>query len=196
MSKVATKRKKYRSTRVRLKTYRSERLCVAVKNLLLVLPVGASALVSTTRVGSTRGAGGSLVIRPVVAGATSRRLRDLRTKEGAASSSSSSSSVILTSRRRFGAWLLSAGRVSAGDGSATSGLSPLLFLRWSGQDGSAPPRCWYIEDTEQRRPLAGLLPWDSPCQVPVICTPRTGQRLQSAATSKTSQQLGEQVLRK
>ena len=95
-----------------------------MKNLLLVLPVGASALVSTTRVGSTCGAGGSLVIRPVVAGTTSERLRGLRTKEGAASSSSSSSSVIRTRRQRFGAWLLSAYSVSVGDGSTTSGLFP------------------------------------------------------------------------
>ena len=53
-------------------------------------------------------------MRPVVTGATSGRLRGLRTKEGAASSSSSSS-VILTSRGRFSAWLLSAGSASVGD---------------------------------------------------------------------------------
>ena len=93
----------YRSTKVRLITYRSERLCVAV-NLLMVLPVGACAPVSTTRVGSVCGAGGSLDTRTVVTGATSGRLRGLRTREvTASSSSSSSSSVIQTSRRRFGA---------------------------------------------------------------------------------------------
>ena len=86
-----------RSTKVRLSTYRSDRLCVAV-NLLLVLPVGACAPVSTTR-----GAGGSLVTRSVVAGATSGRPRGLRTSDGTASSSSSLLSVIRTSRRRFGA---------------------------------------------------------------------------------------------
>ena len=57
-----------------------------------------------------------------MAGATSGRLRGLRTKEGAATSSSLSSSVILMSRRRFEAWLVSAGSASAGDGSTTSGL--------------------------------------------------------------------------
>jgi hypothetical protein len=50
------------------------------------------------------------------------RLRGLRTKDGIASSSSSSSSVILTSRRRFGAWLVSAGNASVADGSMAIGL--------------------------------------------------------------------------
>ena len=50
-----------------------------------------------SRVGSACRAGGLLVIGPEVIGATSGRLRGLRTKDGAASSSSSSS-VILTSR--------------------------------------------------------------------------------------------------
>ena len=163
MSKASTKCKIYHSTRVRLKTYRSERLCVTVKNLLLVVPVGACAIASTTRAGSTCGAGGSLVIRPVVAGAMSGRLRGLRTKEGAASSSSSSSSVILTRRRRFGVWLLSAGSVSVGEGSATSGLFPATLSSVVGRDGPAPPRRWCIEDTEQCRPLAGLRLRDSPC---------------------------------
>ena len=95
-----------------------------MKNLLLVLPVAAAAPVSQTRAGSACGAGGLLVIRSVAAGATSGRRRGLRTKEGAASSSSSLSSAILTSRRRFGAWLLSTGSASAGDGSTASGLFP------------------------------------------------------------------------
>ena len=56
---------KHRSAKVRMQTYKSERRC---------LPVGACASVSTKRVGSTCGAGGSLVTRPVVVGATSRRL--------------------------------------------------------------------------------------------------------------------------
>ena len=94
-----------------------------MKNLLLVLPVAAAAAVSPTRVGSACGAGGLLVIRSAVAGATSGRLRGLRTKEGAASSSLSSS-AILTSRQRFGAWLLSTGSASAGHGSTASGLFP------------------------------------------------------------------------
>ena len=114
---------KYHSTKVRMQTYRSEHRCVAV-NRLLTLPIGACAPVSTTRVGSTCGAGGSLVTPPVVAGATSGRLRGIRTNVGAASSSSSSSAVIRTSRRRFGAWLLSAGSVGAGEGSAANGLFP------------------------------------------------------------------------
>jgi len=100
--------KKKKGTKIRkLNTYRSDRRWVAV-NLLLALPVGACAPVSVTR-----GAGGSLATRSVVAGALSGRLRGLRTSDGTASSSSSSS-VIRTSRRRFGAWLLSAGSVGAG----------------------------------------------------------------------------------
>jgi len=104
-----------------LNTYRSDRRWVAV-NLLLALPVGAGALVS-----ATRGAGGSLATRSVVAGALSERLRGLRTSDGAASSSSSSSSVIRTSRRCFGAWLLSTGSVGAGEGSAANGLFPVTL---------------------------------------------------------------------
>ena len=143
-----------------------------------------------------------LVIRPVVAGATSGRLRGLRTREGtASSSSSSSSSVIRTSRRCFGALLLSAGSVSAGDGSATSGLFPatLSSVVGAGRGGPVPPHCWCIEHTEQRRLLAGLPPRGSPCQVPVICTVHTGQRLQSAAkkdkstTRRTSTQKAKSV---
>ena len=164
-------------------------MCVAVKNLLLVLPAAAVAPVSPTRVGSVCGAGRSLVIRPAVAGATSGRLRGLRTKDGAASSSSSSSSAIVTSRQRFGAWLLSAGSASAGGGSTAS-------PRWSGWDGSAPPRYWCIDDTMQRRPLAGPPPQDSPYQVPATRILRTDQRLQSAVEPTTSQQLGDQVLQK
>ena len=87
-------------------------------NLLLVRPAGTCAPISTTR-----GAGGSLATRSVVAGALSGRLRGRRTSDGAASSSSSSS-TIRTSRRRFGAWLLSAGNVGTGKGSAASGLFP------------------------------------------------------------------------
>ena len=170
-------------------------MCVAVKNLLLVLPVVVASPVSPTRVGSAWGAGGSLVIRSAVAGATSGWLRGLRTKEGAASSSSSSS-AIRTSRRRFGAWLLSAGSASAGDGSIANGLFPLPCPRWSGRDGSDLPRCWCIEHTEQRRPLAGPPPQDSPYQVPVTRTLRTDQRLQSAVEPKTCQELGGQVLKK
>ena len=99
-------------------TYRSDRRWVAV-NLLLARPVGTCAPISTTR-----GAGGSLATRLVVAGALSGRFRGRRTSDGAASSSSSSSSTIRTSRRRFGAWLLSTGSVGAGAGSAASGLFP------------------------------------------------------------------------
>ena len=99
-------------------TYRSDRRWVAV-NLLRARPVGAWAPVSVTR-----GEGGSLATRPVVVGALSGRLRGRRTSDGAASSSSSSSSVIRTSRRCFGAWLLSAGSVATGEGSAAIGLFP------------------------------------------------------------------------
>ena len=166
-----------------------------MKNLLLVLLAAAAAPVSLTRVGSACGASGSLVIRSAVAGATSGRLRGLRTKEGAASFSSSSS-AILTSRRRFGAWLLSAGSASAGADPLPVAFSPLPCPRCSGRDGSAPPRCWCIDDTEQRRPLAGPPPQDSPYQVSVTRTLHTDQRLQSAAEPMTSQQLGEQVLQK
>jgi len=180
---------KCRNTKVRMQTYRSERRCVAV-NLLLVLPVGACPPVSTTCVGLSRGAGGSLVTRPVVVGATSGRLRGLRTNDGAASSSSSSSSSIRTSRQRFGAWLLSDGSVATGEGPPPVASSPPLCPRWSGWGGFAPPHCWCTEYTEQRRPLAGLPPRDSPCQVPVIRTLCTGQRLRSATVTKTSQQLG------
>ena len=88
--------------------------------LLLVRPAGTCAPISTTR-----GAGGSLATRSVVAGALSGRLQGRRTSDAAASSSSlSSSSTICTSRRRFGAWLLSAGNVGTGKGSAASGLFP------------------------------------------------------------------------
>ena len=106
------------------RTHRSELLCIAVKNLLLVLPAAAAASASPSRIGSMCGAGGSLVTRPASIGATSGRLSGLRTKDGVASSSLSSSSAILTSRRRFGAWLVSAGIASVGDGSTAIGLFP------------------------------------------------------------------------
>jgi len=75
-------------------------------------------------------------------------------------------------------------------------FSPLLCPRWSGRDGSAPPRCWCIEDTKQRRPLVGPSPQDSPYQVLVTRTLRTGQSLQSTEEPTTSHQLGGQVLKK
>ena len=106
------------------KTYRSESWCIPVKNLLLVLPATAAASAPPRRIGSVCAVGGSLVIRLVSIGATSGRLRGLRTKEGGVSSSSSPSSAILTSRRHFGAWLVSAGIASVGDGSTTVGLFP------------------------------------------------------------------------
>jgi len=69
------------------RTHRSERLCVAAKNLLLVLPVAVAASAPPSCVGSVCGAGGSLVTRPAVVGATSGRLHGLLTSDGAASSS-------------------------------------------------------------------------------------------------------------
>ena len=132
---------------------------------------------------------GSLATRSPVIGTTSRRLRSLRTKEGTASSSSSSS-MILTSRRRFGAWLVSAGSTSAGDGSTASDLFLATLSSVVGQGGSVPPHCWCIEDTEQHRPLAGPSLQDSPYQVLATHTPRTGQCLQSAIEPTTSYQLG------
>ena len=131
-----------------------------MKNLLLVLPVAVAAPVSPRCVGSACGAGGSLVTRPVAVGVTSGRLRGLRTKEGVASSSSTSSSVILTSRRRFGAWLVSAGSAPVGDGSTAIGLFPVTLssVVGAGRGGSVPPHCWCIEDTEQHRLPAGPSP--------------------------------------
>jgi len=105
-------------------THRSELLCIAAKNLLLVLLAAAADSAPPSHIGSVCGAGGSLVTRPASIGATLGRLCGLRTKYGAASSSSSSSSAILTSRRRFGAWLVSAGIASMGDGSIAIGLFP------------------------------------------------------------------------
>ena len=103
-------------------TYRSDRRWAAV-NLLLARPVGACAPTS-----ATCGAAAPLATRSVATGAVSGRFRGRRTNEGAASSSSSSSSTIRTSRRRFGAWLLSAGRSAGssgvGKGSAGNGLFP------------------------------------------------------------------------
>ena len=95
-----------------------------MKNLLLVLPAATAVSAPPRRLGSTCAAGGSLVTRPVSIDATSGWMRGLRTKDGAANSSSSSSSAILMSRRRFGAWLVSAGIASVGDGSTGSGLFP------------------------------------------------------------------------
>ena len=121
-SRKKTRRKEVQKTSCG--TYRSELLCVAAKNLLLVLPVAAAASAPPSHVSSVCGAGGSLVTRQASIGTTSGRLRGLRTKDGAASSSSSSSSVILTSRRHFGASLVSADNASFRDGSTAIGLFP------------------------------------------------------------------------
>jgi hypothetical protein len=78
--------------------------CTAVKTRLLARPAATAASVPPGRACSTCAAGGSSATRPAWPGATSGRLRGLRTKVGAASSSSSSS-TILTSQRRLGARL-------------------------------------------------------------------------------------------
>ena len=139
-SDVKIQKKTRRSKEVQktsCRTHRSELLCVAAKNLLLVLPVATAASAPPIRVGSVCGAGGSLVTRSASIGATSGRLRGRRTKDGAPSSSSSSLSVILTSRRRFEAWLVSAGNAFIGDGSAVIGLFPATLS--SVVDAG---RCW------------------------------------------------------
>ena len=121
-AKKQTSRRKCRKTSCR--TYRSERLCVAAKNPPSPTSRRGCLCPPPSRVGSVCGAGGSLVTRPASIGATSGRLRGLRTKDGAALSSSSSSSSILTSQRRFGAWLVSASNASMGDGPMAIGLFP------------------------------------------------------------------------
>ena len=115
LKKTAIKKNKIAEIR-KSNTYRSERRWVAV-NLLLVWPVGTCAPNS-----AVRGAGGSPATRSAVVAPLSGRLGGLRTNDGTASSSSSSS--IRTNRRRFGARLLSAGSIGAGDGSAGIGLFP------------------------------------------------------------------------
>ena len=170
------------------RTHRSKRLCVAAKNLLLVLPVAATASAPPCRVGSVCGAGGSLVTRPASIGATLGRLRSLRTKDGAASPSSSSSSAILTSRRRFGAWLVSAGNASIRDGSTAIGLFPATLASVVGAGQFCSSSLLGIEDIEQHRPPMGPSLQDGPYQVPAIRTPSTGQCLLSAIEQTTSHQ--------
>ena len=108
-----------------------------MKTLLLTLRAVAAASAAPGRACSTCAARGSSATRPPSLGATSRRLRGLRTKFGAISSSSSSLSRILISQHHLGArasevdpWpimgpaVAPAGTSSATNGSLAIGLLP------------------------------------------------------------------------
>ena len=145
---------------------------------------------------STCAMGGSSMVRPPSARATSERLRGLQTKVEAASSSSSSSSSSSTtrrSRRRFGARLpkaepcpvkgpraVPAGAAPAWDDLLAIGLLPTTLSSVVGSVGYHLHRCWCTSNTKPRCPSVGPLWSGAPCRVPVIDTPSPGQCLRSA----------------
>ena len=128
-----------------------------MKNLLLVLPAAAALSAPPRRIGATCAVGGSLVTQLASIGATLGRLRGLRTKDGAASSSSSSLSAILTCRQRFGAWLVSTGIASVGEGSTAIGLFLATLCSVVGVSWPWSSSLLVYWDTEQHHPPVGPL---------------------------------------